>query len=90
MNNNNELCICFDNTKCEEVKATIDSMVIQLHQQLCQNVHLSQYSRIIGYLKRLGVYSEKELRFCFLHCRDVSLNNAIALIPFANPYIYVS
>jgi guanylate kinase len=74
----------------DEVKNAIDIMVVQLHQQLCQNIHLSQYSRIIGYLKRLAVYSEKELRFCFLHCRDINLSNAIAVIPFANPYIYLT
>lgn len=67
----------------------METMVVQLHQQLCQNIPLSQYSRVIGYLKRLGIYTEKELRFCFLYCRDINFNNTLNGIPFANPYTYV-
>lgn len=65
-------------------------MIAQLHQQLSTTTQLAQCSRAIGYLSRLQVYDNREIRVCFLQCRDISMQNALSLIPTTNAYNYVS
>lgn len=43
-----------DSVQVEEVAASTDMMLFQLHQKLRSNIHLPDCLRVIGYLKRLG------------------------------------
>lgn len=78
------------NDIAEEVKKCTDVMIFQLHHELrSNNVQLPVCLRIIGYLKRLGIYSERELRLSFLQSRGSWLHNTLSSIPTNQPYTYV-
>jgi hypothetical protein len=68
----------------DDVKLSTIAMQMQLHQQLRGNVQLPVCLRVIGYLKRLSVYNEKELRYVFLQCRNSYLEECIGQIPTSN------
>ena len=74
----------------EEVTQSTEVMLFQLHQQLKSAIQLPVCLRVIGYLRRLGVYTDNELRMCFLQCRSAFLTqNVLQTIPTSNPYTYV-
>lgn len=54
---------------CNEVVALIRQMVLQLVSLLRGPVQLPTSLRVIGYLRRLEVFSESRLRMLFLQCR---------------------
>lgn len=75
----------------EDVKSSTEIMISQLLQQLRTNIQLPTCFRVIGYLKRIGIFEERELRIAFLQCRSYWLHNSIiANIPANNPYLFVS
>ena len=51
---------------------------------------LPEFLRMIGFLRRLEVFSERELRLAFLHSRDCWLRRNISVIPTQNAYLFVS
>lgn len=73
----------------EDVNASARTMQAQLHQQLCGDIQLPGCLRVIGYLRRLSMYSDRELRITFLQCRTVYLNECLNKILATNPYNYV-
>lgn len=54
---------------CEEVEILTQQMVLQLLVLLRNNVQLPMCLRVVGFLRRLAVFSEFRLRMLFLHCR---------------------
>ncbi|GLJ36703.1 hypothetical protein SUGI_0738640 [Cryptomeria japonica] len=60
-----------------DVKQTTQSMLSQLLQRLRSNIQLPECLRVIGYLRRLGVFNEQEMRLQFLRCREAWLMGII-------------
>ncbi|CAN6356368.1 unnamed protein product [Urochloa humidicola] len=60
-----------------EVKKTIQSLISQLLQKLRSNIQLPECLRIVAHLRRIGVFSESELRLQFLRCREAWLSGNV-------------
>ena len=56
----------------------VRSLLAQLLYRLRGPVQLPECLRLVGYLRRLGVFSEHQLRLTFLRCRDAWLATCIA------------
>eukprot|EP00898_Chlorokybus_atmophyticus_P004248 jgi/Chlat1/4824/Chrsp31S04802 len=52
-------------------------------------MQLPECLRVIGYLRRLGVYSEHEMRLQFLRCREAYLTDVIADLDRHSSYDYL-
>ncbi|XP_043722545.1 conserved oligomeric Golgi complex subunit 8-like [Telopea speciosissima] len=72
-----------------EVRQTTQSLLSQLLQKLRSNIELPECLRIIGYLRRIGVFSESELRLQFLRCREAWLAGILDDLDQRNVYEYL-
>ncbi|XVF48698.1 hypothetical protein PTKIN_Ptkin03bG0210700 [Pterospermum kingtungense] len=72
-----------------EVGQTTQSLLTQLLQKLCSNIQLPECLRIIGYLRRIGVFSEYEMRLQFLRCRETWLTGILEDLDQRNAYEYL-
>ncbi|KAI4337157.1 hypothetical protein L6164_015605 [Bauhinia variegata] len=72
-----------------EVRQTTQSLLSQLLQRLRSNIQLPECLRIIGYLRRIGVFSEYEMRLQFLRCREAWLTGILGDLDQTNPYEYL-
>nr|KAJ0214282.1 hypothetical protein LSAT_V11C400186400 [Lactuca sativa] len=72
-----------------EVRQTTQSLLSQLLQKLRSNIQLPECLRIIGYLRRIGVYSEYEMRLQFLRCRESWLCGILDDLDQRNAYEYL-
>ncbi|OIW15530.1 hypothetical protein TanjilG_13836 [Lupinus angustifolius] len=72
-----------------EVRLTTQSLLSQLLQKLRSNIQLPECLRIIGYLRRIGAFSEYGMRLLFLRCREAWLTGILEDLDQANPYEYL-
>ncbi|MBA0764437.1 hypothetical protein Gotri_013792 [Gossypium trilobum] len=70
----------------QEVRQTTQSLLSQLLQKLRSNIQLPECLRIIGYLRRIGVFSEYEMRLQFLRCRETWLTGILEDLDQRNAY----
>lgn len=76
-------------TLAAEVRLTTQSLLSQLLQKLRSNIQLPECLRIIGYLRRIGVFSEYGMRLLFLRCREAWLSGLLEDLDQTNPYEYL-
>ncbi|KAG9443818.1 hypothetical protein H6P81_015158 [Aristolochia fimbriata] len=72
-----------------EVKQTTQALLSQLLQKLRSSIQLPECLRIIGYLRRIGVFTESELRLQFLRCREAWLAGILDDLDQKNVYEYL-
>ena len=75
-------------TLTDAARAGVRLMLAQLLQRLRGSVQLPECLRIVGYLRRLGAFSEPELRLAFLRCRNDWLTTCCAELDSGAPYDY--
>lgn len=62
---------------CQEMDILTQQMVLQLLLLLRKSVQLPMCLRVVGFLRRLGVFSEFRLRMLFLHCRGEWMRSGV-------------
>nr|XP_043626333.1 conserved oligomeric Golgi complex subunit 8 isoform X2 [Erigeron canadensis] len=72
-----------------EVRQTTQSLLSQLLQKLRSSIQLPECLRIIGYLRRIGIYSEYEMRLQFLRCRESWLSGILDDLDPRDAYEYL-
>lgn len=74
----------------DDIQAVYRQMHIQLLAKLKTSLQLPQYIEIIGYLRRMEVYSEMDLRLKFLQARDCWFQEQLSSISSDNAFHHIS
>ncbi|WOK91333.1 hypothetical protein Cni_G00024 [Canna indica] len=72
-----------------EVRKTTQSLLSQLLQKLRSNIQLPECLRVVAHLRRIGVFTESELRLQFLRCRETWLSGILDDLDQRNVYEYL-
>ncbi|KAL5715814.1 conserved oligomeric Golgi complex component [Ranunculus cassubicifolius] len=72
-----------------EVRHMTQSLLSQLLQKLRSNIQLPECLRIIGYIRRIGVFGDSEMRLQFLRCREAWLASILDDLDQRNVYDYL-
>ncbi|CAF1056991.1 unnamed protein product [Rotaria sp. Silwood1] len=67
-------------TIVNDVRLSLEYMLEQLINQLQTNIQLPACLRIMGFIRRMDIYNELELRICFLQARTNFLHKRLNLI----------
>jgi conserved oligomeric Golgi complex subunit 8 len=72
------------------VRESTELLLAHLTDQLRGNIRLPVCLRVIGFLRRLSGFDERQLRVNFLESRDDWIQDQLHAIPTSHPYNYLS